>query len=405
MDGSSTAHGEEGSGQQGASSSEEQPGEDVFTRTLFSMLSRGQGSEAMTGPRDSVDPQPGPNKEAFGELYSDRHGTYGFNISRLKESEVSHRAAPDAHNLYVHGGPASGRMPLHWVITSCNRTFWGRHLASTMLSGWLMDVRPSTVTVLMCSHMPSGRLPTLIHNLRFSQRVHFVYLPPGITHSFITNYMLALSIPFYLGAPHIPLLVTEDDVVFTPNFNRKLRAALQTVRAQHDNKPYILNLYGGAWGDVVRGTMPTLDMYRQGTRPGMNAVRRGPTEFELSSGSNAFAFGCQGMLYPPSMYQHLLYHFLQVHSGFHDKNRKGPQDLVIREFMERFNCLTDTESRCIVLRVAPALIEHVGVSSSYFGGINNKSRFHMSDEFPWRVEFPALDPEAEWRRRRRRRGA
>jgi len=37
-----------------------------------------------------------------------------------------------------------------------------------------------------------------------------------------TTYITALSVPEYLGRPNLPLLITEDDVIFTLDFKAKL---------------------------------------------------------------------------------------------------------------------------------------------------------------------------------------
>jgi hypothetical protein len=45
-----------------------------------------------------------------------------------------------------------------------------------------------------------------------------------------TTYITALGVPEYLGQPDLPLLITEDDVVFTTEFNAKLSDVSGTVR-------------------------------------------------------------------------------------------------------------------------------------------------------------------------------
>ncbi len=41
-------------------------------------------------------------------------------------------------------------------------------------------------------------------------------------HSVHSIYATALTIPYLLGAEHLPLLITEDDVVFAPDANARL---------------------------------------------------------------------------------------------------------------------------------------------------------------------------------------
>mmetsp|Transcript_30748 Transcript_30748/g.68124 ORF Transcript_30748/g.68124 Transcript_30748/m.68124 type:complete len:479 (+) Transcript_30748:58-1494(+) len=361
----------------------------AFSRHLLGLLSQ---------THEPVEPGPVENAADFPGLFD--KGVTPYRITKLVKTDLSKQVANEAQGYRWPDSDAEmKRVPLHWVITTCNRTMWARHLVSTMLNGLLMGVRPTTMTVLMCDHMPKDRLPTVLHNLRYSHHIKFVFLPESITKTRITNYMLSLSMPFYLGKPDLPLLVTEDDVVFTADFNRKLHDVTQRLQQEVGDKPYMLNLYEGQAPDYERDTMLVVQDYRSGARQKKGYSGR-PTQFGLIHGMHAFWFGTQGMLFSPAMYHHLLQHFLQVKSGQHDKFPDGPMDLVVHDFMERFQCFFNV--KCAAYRVTPSMVEHIGVSSSCFGGINNKSRFHMSTDFPFKVEFPAMDPKDQWRRRGRR---
>ena len=48
------------------------------------------------------------------------------------------------------------------------------------------------------------------------------------------NYLMALNMPLYHGMPHLPLLVTGDDIVFAPDFNARLARVMQQVIHMHD---------------------------------------------------------------------------------------------------------------------------------------------------------------------------
>lgn len=53
----------------------------------------------------------------------------------------------------------------------------------------------------------------------------------------------AYLLPRLLGATNIPLLVTEDDVVFAPNVGSRLDVAMHLANNMASGDPWMLNLY------------------------------------------------------------------------------------------------------------------------------------------------------------------
>jgi len=358
----------------------------------------------INGTAPFVEAKPGPNSDQFQGLYK---GDTGFHVADIVDADLSHKVSKETARLsWPDRDDASiNRMELHWVITTCNRQLWMRHLSSTILNGLMMGVRPTTLTVLMCDHLNEAQLPTFVYNLRYSRHIRFIFLPADIQRSYFTNYLMAMSVPYYYGMPNLPVLVTEDDLVFQPDFNRKLFEVTKRIHEKRGTKePYLLNLYNGNADDFTRWTsQQVVDNYRKGVRNTGAAQFQHAMHFDIHSGSGAFGWGTQALVFSPGMVRLQLQQFIQVVYQQHQIRYSEPHmDLVIRDMLDRFNCFPENQNKCMTHLATPSLVEHMGVVSSMFGGFTARSKFHMSKDFPFKVEFPGLDGLEEWRRKKKR---
>lgn len=208
-----------------------------------------------------------------------------------------------------------------------------------------------------------------------------------------TNYLMALNVPLYHGMTNLPLLITEDDVVFAPNFNARLSSViwqatvpphLLTANTSAPN-PYFVNLYTGGqvmnitfarsqWGGLGRGDKRWSDR-------GVDATRVLP---------DRWIYGTQALLFSPSVVPGLRAFFADAL-----QNKELPhlqpgmwQDYVARAFTKMFSIPTYTTE--------PSLVEHVGAASSLFGNQAHNAKFHRANSFPFKAELPGDDVDGTW---------
>lgn len=94
-------------------------------------------------------------------------------------------------------------------------------LSTTLITGMVNGLEAESITIAWCKHYDPA-LASLLYNLRHSRFVDVAFLPQHITPSIPATYLLALSIPAALGKPNLPLLITEEDTIFTSDVSEKM---------------------------------------------------------------------------------------------------------------------------------------------------------------------------------------
>jgi len=371
-----------------------------------------------------------------------------FHLSSLRSGDSHAIVGEEAHfhRYPTHGLVPHSRAKFHWAITACdNRQGWARALASTLVSAWSSGVLPVSTTVVWCRHYNASAIPSLFYDTRFSRHLRIMYLPedmpapPNSTVSTRVQYMRALAMADYLAGHDqpgglrvpasrrsgLPLLITEDDIVFVPDFNARLSQLLmdvhQTLGPGPGRPAFMMTLYNP--GDV-QPVSTSLERYhtKWSTDPS-RFDNKTASESKVESFPWAFNFGCAGVLFSPAMARALTHHFslsLKNDSAYSQGSAHRAellQDTTIVEFTWRiYHCRTPKQwddwragprgardrPTCVVFRTLPSLVEHVGISSSLFGAVATNKKFHTSHDFPFKVAFPMQDPPGTWRRRRRR---
>ena len=249
-----------------------------------------------------------------------------------------------------------------------------------------------------------------------------LYMPPAFDTTDVrrrkqTNYLMALNLPLYHGMPNLPLLITDDDIVFAPDFNDQLASAMRQVSVLRGNladtgdaatgaeaacaadtsaddgtngadmctaDAYIMTLYMPAGPvepvDLARARWQRRDREQYSPWRKMR-VRASCLHAER------WAYGTQAVLFSPSIVPGVRTLFSDMLQG---KPPPGvstttAQDLMIFAFNTMMPCTT-----------YPSLVDLLGSSSSLFGDGSDNTRFHRAFVFPFKAELPDDDVDDTW---------
>lgn len=274
----------------------------------------------------------------------------------------------------------------HLVLTSCFRPQGGRIISTALLSAWLNDAQPHTVTIVWCKHYnASFEMLSLYQNLKYSNRLRVIHVPDHMQEGMTSHYYTALRVPEMLRQTDIPLIVCEEDVFFAPDFNRKLQTAISLIKGRAGGKPYFINLYNpGLTGPV----QTLLEEYNRRDKDGQWPKHK----FQVRQGSKAYGYGIQGIYYTPAMREIVARWFHGVMEGLREV--PGLPDMILHSYVYKEGNCSQPNSGCEMFAVSPSLVEHTGATSALFGA--NNSRFHMTQDFMMKIKWPSFDPENAW---------
>eukprot|EP00798_Chlamydomonas_sp_ICE-L_P022563 gene22563-29689_t len=346
-------------------------------------------------------------------------------------------------NLYMRN--RDGAKPIlrfHWAFISCERPMWSRIVSLGLISALTNDMFPTTITIIWCAAYNASSVPSLFHNIRFSRKIRVLYLPDkfkdkvqdmDVSQKNNLAMMRALSVPEYLNMPNLPILITEDDAMFTTDFNARLKSATGVIHKFLGRGPkrpnYLINLY--------RPSLPIPDYQTIAWYEGeWNKTDIPPEagEIKVLTGGETMSYGVQGLLYTPVMARRMLRHVMDVFYGKYEF--PGFFDMLVQNFLfKRFKCYGHNawsdevtphrligqkrkeaamrsrmsrgirrermvegsrkeleDVRCVSFRIVPCMVQHTGLVSSVFQGYSNQStgnaRFHLAKHSPSKSHSP-----------------
>ncbi|KAF5839302.1 hypothetical protein DUNSADRAFT_1175 [Dunaliella salina] len=252
---------------------------------------------------------------------------------------------------------------------------------------------PTTTSIAWCKHYNASEIPPELHNLRMSRGINVFFVPDNLRFlSPQTTYITALSVPEFLGRPDLPLLITEDDVIFTLDFNAKLSDLTKQMLFAAKGRPYLATLYSPS--HKVKSAHEVLDLFKKATLMGKHTPRpcqmegKCPRSVRAFRSPNAYSYASLGMFYSPLVAQNLKKHFIQVYFGAYATDRYSP-DVLINVFC-RYRFFCSRSKHCELFGAVPSMIEHTGAYSAIQGGGNR--RFHTTANFPFDVAYPDVQP-------------
>ncbi|KAF5837354.1 hypothetical protein DUNSADRAFT_4513 [Dunaliella salina] len=284
----------------------------------------------------------------------------------------------------------------HWVVTACDiRPGWALSMTTTILHGLLHGVNPTTLSVVWCKHYNNKSVPMELYNLRHSKSWNVLFIPKNMQpktqreRSWV-SYVTALSVPDILQRPELPVLVTEDDVLFTLDFGKKLNDMIRQMKEQSGGKPYVATLYS-ADPNSLDTTEKVLAKYMEDVRQGKHSPRPCQREGTCSTGvqavrgKGAYMYASLAMLYSPESRKLLMTYISQVIAQSALGRQGHPTDVLIG-LLFRFQLKCSAGGDCELFRAVPSMVEHTGTLSAMRGTLNR--RFHTSADFPFEVAFP-----------------
>jgi hypothetical protein len=275
-----------------------------------------------------------------------------------------------------------------WAVMACDtRGSWAATLSSTLISAFANGVRPLMTTIVWCRSYNKTEEASLLRNLRFSDSVNVLYMPKDFGKSFSDmpdkdkriryNYLMSLNLPELYGLPQVSLLVTEDDVLFAPDFSQSLRSVMAEIKGEEgSSEAYILSLYSGGHINPVSEAIKEYKALPE---------QRPYSHSSVHKRDGGWSWGAQGLLFSPAAVPGLRSWFYESLTG--RQSVIGLQDMVILEFVKNY-------PRVKTYTSVPSLVQHVGARSAIFGDSN--TRFHYAPDFPYEVAWMVDDPGRSW---------
>eukprot|EP00798_Chlamydomonas_sp_ICE-L_P010503 gene10503-8469_t len=314
-------------------------------------------------------------------------------------------------NLYMRNRDgAKPILHLNWAFISCERPMWSQIVSLRLISALTNDMFPTTITIIWCEAYNASSVPSLFHKIRFSRKIRVLYLPDkfkdkvqdmnAVQKNHIAM-MRALSVTEYLSMPNLPILITEDDAMFTTDFNARLKSATGVIDqflGRGPNRPnYLINLY--------RPFAPIPDYqtlaWYEGKWKFKADIPPEAGEIRVLTGRDTMEFGVQGLYYTPVMARRMLRHVMDVF--YRRYNVPGFFDMLVGNFLfKRYQCYGKSgevtalrlirhkrlrfsrgsggnripeesvqskelqDARCVSFRIVPCMVQHAGLISSVF---------------------------------------